>query len=62
MFPRFIPPVISAIILLFIPSGGLHAQKAVPVLESIFPGGGQAGRSVDISITGEELELSLIHI
>ena len=56
MFPRFIPPVISAIILLFIPSGGLLAQKAVPVLESIFPGGGQAGQSVDISITGEELE------
>ncbi|MDG2487684.1 MAG: PPC domain-containing protein [Roseibacillus sp.] len=56
MFPRIIPPVISAILLLFIPSGGLLAQKAAPVLESIFPAGGQAGQSIDVTISGEELE------
>jgi hypothetical protein len=56
MFPRIIPPIISAILLLFIPSGGLLAQKAVPVLESIFPAGGQAGQSIDVTISGEELE------
>ena len=37
-------------------SGHLCAQKPVPVLESIFPAGGQAGQSIDVTISGEELE------
>ena len=37
-------------------SGHLFAQKPVPVLESIFPAGGQAGQSVNVTISGEELE------
>ena len=37
-------------------SGHLFAQKPVPVLESIFPAGGQVGQTVDVTISGEELE------
>ena len=36
--------------------GSLPAQLPVPVLESIFPAGGQAGTSVVVTVTGEELE------
>ena len=34
----------------------LPAQLPVPVLESIFPAGGQAGTTVVVTVTGEELE------
>lgn len=37
-------------------TGNLPAQLPVPVLESIFPAGGQAGTTVVVTVTGEELE------
>ena len=37
-------------------TGSLAAQLPVPVLESIFPAGGQAGTTVEVIVTGEELE------
>ncbi len=56
MFPRIISLSNWLVLLLSATSGHLFAQTPVPVLESIFPAGGQAGQSVDVTISGEELE------
>ena len=56
MFPRIISLSTWFVMLLSATSGHLCAQKPVPVLESIFPAGGQVGQSVNVTISGEELE------
>src|SRR5262245_50129622 len=34
---------------------GVNAAPAVPILETIFPAGGQAGKTIDVTITGKNL-------
>ena len=49
-------PVTRLVVLLLVSNGSLCGQKPAPVLESVFPPGGQAGQTVDVIVTGEELE------
>lgn len=49
-------PVTRLVLLLLVSNGSLCGQKPAPVLESVFPPGGQAGQTVDVIVTGEELE------
>lgn len=50
---RIVPLQLVALVTV---TGSLPAQLPVPVLESIFPAGGQAGTTVEVTVTGEELE------
>src|SRR5262245_39884628 len=34
---------------------GVNAAPAAPILETIFPAGGQAGKTIDVTITGKNL-------